>query len=111
MLVFWWTGRGYLTLLIPFGCGVLAAIIAGIVHLPSDTSWFAAIVFALATPINWLVGRRQNERRRKSLGLLSWRGQLVYKARHKFMSLPMETWSIAMPILAIVFATKAAAGR
>ena len=110
MFVFWWTGRGFLVPLILGAAAVAAGIVANLVHLPSDTSWFAAIVFLLAAPINWIVGRRQNERRRKSLGLLSWRGQLIYKARHKFMSLPMETWSVALLGVALVFAIKAAAG-
>ncbi len=110
MLVFWWTGRGFLVLLILFVVGMLATMAADIVRLPAETSWFAAIVFLLAAPVNWIVGRHQNELRRKSLGPRSWRGQLIYDARHKFLSLPMESWSVAMLAIGVALGIRAAMG-
>ena len=110
MFVFWWTNRGFLTPLILFGTGVAAATVTSVIPFPHDSSWFAALVFLIAAPINWIVGRRQNYLRRTSFGRQPVWKQLVYGARHKFMSLPMESWSIAELALGIAFATRAALG-
>lgn len=101
MLVFWWQGKGFFTALIVVGSAIVTGMIADAARLPSYSAGFWAVVFLVSAAINWIVGRRLNAKRRKTFGLLSWRAQLTYKARHKFMSLPMETGSVAMLILAV----------
>ena len=103
MFIAWWSGKGYQTGLIVLGtlavCGALLAI------LPSgvDNRWYWSVGLLLAALFNWIAGRKANRvRRSKARGL---RDQLFYGARHRFMSVPMETFSVF--ILALAIATAA----
>ena len=109
MFVFWWQGKGFFTVLIVVAAAIVTGIIADALHLPSYTPWFWTIALLVAAPFNWVVGRRYNYRRRKTLGPISAWTQLTYRARHKFMSLPMETWSPIMLIAATILAISAVA--
>lgn len=111
MLVFWWTGKGFLTILIVVATIICVGLACDALHIPSYNSMFWAAVFAIAAPINWLVGRRLNAKRRKTFGLLSFSRQLTYRARHRFLSLPMETSSVAMLAFALIAGAQVLAGR
>jgi len=84
LLVFWWTGKGYLTAII-----VLAVFSAFGIILPIGGSlltetpiyWgFAGIAAAFA---NWLAGRRVNAKAIASVRSVHCRHRLVYRARHR----------------------------
>ena len=47
---------------------------------------------------NWIIGCRQNAKRTAAVRSIRLRDTLVYRARHKFMSLPIETWSIPLVV-------------
>jgi hypothetical protein len=102
MFIAWWSGKGYHTGLIVLGtlavCGALLAI------LPSglDNRWFWSLGLVVAALFNWIAGRSANRvRRSKTRGV---RDRLFCNARHRFMSVPMETFSIFIFALAIATA-------
>lgn len=108
MFVFWWQGRGFLTLLIMVASAIVVGMIADATHLPSWTPLFWATVLLVAAPINWLIGVRQNAKRRGYAPPATLLRRFFYRAPHKFMSLPMESWSIVMMILAGALALQSA---
>ena len=61
-----------------------------------DTTWFWGSALVCAGVANWIIGRRQNAKRRAAVRSIRFRDALVYRARHTFMSLPIETWSIPL---------------
>ena len=52
----------------------------------------------VAGMIVWLVGRRVNAKAIASVRSIHFRHKLIYRARHKFMSLPLEIWSVPLVI-------------
>jgi hypothetical protein len=100
-MVFWWTGRGFLALLTVIGVfGAFGAIVSfstggqGMDRWP----WLWGVGWLLAAAVNWYAGCRLNKRPldpRKGHTT----GRFRYPARHRFCSLPMETWSL--PALAL----------
>jgi hypothetical protein len=103
MFIAWWSGKGYQTGLIVLAtlavCGALLAILP--FDLDNRRSW--AVSLLLAALFNWIIGRKANRVRRSKARRL--RDRLFYNARHRFMSVPMETFSIF--ILALAIATAA----
>lgn len=102
MMVFWWQGKGYWTLLLLFLVGMVATVLLQVIHVGTDGPWFAAAILAIAAAWNWSVGSRWNAaaRRRPISGLwqrLSYRG-----AEHRFMSFPMESFSVVMAVGSIL---------
>jgi hypothetical protein len=101
--VFWWTGKGYLTAVI-----VLAVFSAFGLAVPavspflkeSPEYWGSAAV--VAAVIVWLVGRRVNAKAIASVRSIHFRHKLFYRARHRFMSLPLEIWAIPLAIGGVV---------
>ena len=99
MAVFWWTGKGYLTAVI-----VLAVFSAFGIAIPigspflkeTPAYWGAAGIVAAA--IVWLVGRKVNAKAIASVRSIQFRHKLIYRARHRFMSLPLEIWSVPLAI-------------
>ena len=109
MFVFWWQGRGYQTILIwlltLFAFGIVASI--GKSFIP-DRPWYWGLAFLASAAINWRVGSRLNARgiaKRKSQTL---RSRLFYRSAHRFMSLPMETFSIILAAAGIFIAVHGA---
>ncbi|MBC2776344.1 hypothetical protein [Parasphingopyxis marina] len=98
MMIVWWQGKGYLTFVILLSTATVFGIILQAVPLIEDTPYYWAIALASAAAINWYVGCRYNARKRAS-PKYALRKLLVYPARHRTMSIPMEGWS---PILAAV---------
>lgn len=108
MFVFWWQGRGFLTLLITVATAILIGMIADAAHVPSWTPLFWAAVLLVAAPVNWLIGARLNAKRRGYAPPDTLLRRFLYRAPHKFMSLPMESWSIVMAIVAAGLVLQAA---
>ncbi len=99
MLVFWWTGKGYLT---PIILIVVLAIFGVVLQagrpIISDAPWFWGIAFIFAAAVNWRVGRKHNRKKLAAVRSIRFRDKLVYPARNKFMSLPFEAWSIPLAV-------------
>jgi hypothetical protein len=108
MFVFWWQRKGFLTLLIVVAAAILVGMIADAAHLPSWTRLFWAVVLLVAAPVNWLIGVRLNAKRRGYAPPATLLRRFFYRAPHKFMSLPMESWSIVMVIAAAGLALQSA---
>jgi hypothetical protein len=105
--IFWWTGKGYLTAVI-----VLAVFSAFGIALPigspflRETPVFWGTAGVVAAVIVWLVGRRVNSKVITSIRSIHFRHKLIYRARHKFMSLPLEIWAVPLIVggfIAIVY--------
>ena len=47
---------------------------------------------------NWFIGRKLNRQSLAKVRTREIRQRLLYRARHKFMSLPMETFSILLAV-------------
>jgi hypothetical protein len=91
----WWTGKGYLTILVVVASAILFEVARAAIRLP-DGVWVFGLALLGASAANWLIGRKFN---RKSFAKVRSRGlkdRLLYRARHKFMSLPMESFSILL---------------
>ncbi|MDB5700996.1 MAG: hypothetical protein JWL66_1195 [Sphingomonadales bacterium] len=97
MLIFWWTGKGYLTPVILFGVFILFGVIlqAGRPVIP-DRPWFWGLALLAAAGTNWYVGRRENAKKIAAIQSIRFRDRLIYRARNKFMSLPFESWSVPL---------------
>jgi len=61
-----------------------------------DGFWVFGAALIGAAGANWFVGRSLNRKSFQKVKTLLIRQRLLYRARHKFMSLPMETFSILM---------------
>jgi hypothetical protein len=98
--VAWWTGRGYSTIVIVVAAAVVFEVLRAALNLPEGL-WVFGVALLGAAGANWVVGRRLN---RKSLAKVRSQGvreRLIYRARHKFMSLPMETFSIILAVAGV----------
>ena len=96
MFIAWWTGKGYQTLLIIFGTLAVCGLLLSALPPSMDNRWFWASALVLAAIINWGIGSKINRlRRSKAQG----RARLLYRAHHRFMSMPMETFSI--PVIGV----------
>lgn len=94
-MVFWWTGRGFLSLLFLIGVvGLFGATVTAIGGSEAFEAWpwLWGVAMGLAAVTNWIGGARLN---RSPLNPLrgSLKDRLTYRARHRFLSFPMEVWS------------------
>lgn len=105
MLVFWWSGRGYFTPIILLATlslfGVLLQAGRSII---ADRPWLWGIALLAAAALNWHFGSKANRKKLAVLKPKSTRERLLYRARHCFMSLPMESFSVIVAVsgLAII---------
>lgn len=96
-MVFWWTGRGFLSLL--FLIGVVGLFGACVTFAIGETAfdanpWLWGVALLLAAAVNWFGGSWINRKalaRPRARGIL---GRLIYRTPNRFLSLPMEDWSI-----------------
>ncbi|MCE7795380.1 hypothetical protein LWE61_02285 [Sphingobium sufflavum] len=102
MFIAWWTGKGYVTMVIVLLTMVVFGLIlqAGAPFL-QDRMWYWGISFIAAAAINWTVGTRWNKKRierakPKHLGQRLW-----YPAINRFMSMPMETFSLVIAFVGL----------
>jgi hypothetical protein len=110
-MVFWWQGKGFFTLLIIVGSTIVTGMLADAARLPSYTPLFWCVALLVAAPVNWLIGARLNAKRRGYAPPATLLRRFLYRAPHKFMSLPMESWSIVMVIVAAGLALESAVLR
>ncbi|MGQ0589517.1 MAG: hypothetical protein ACT4N8_08300, partial [Sphingosinicella sp.] len=98
MYVVWWSGRGYLTPIILIATLALFGLVlqAGRPMI-ADTLWYWGIAFVAAAVANWIVGVRVNHKKRRAARST----RLIYGARHRFMSIPMESFSIVLVLCGI----------
>jgi hypothetical protein len=102
MIFFWWSGRGYLTVLI-----ILATLsVAGLLYPllgrtigGSPLYWGFALLAAAV--LNWHFGSRLNRKKIAVVKAKTVKDRLLYRARHTFMTVPMETFSLAIVLFAI----------
>jgi hypothetical protein len=64
----------------------------------SNGPWMFGLGLIVAAAVNWRVGRQCNQKSLAKVRSYRLRDRLFYRARNRFMSLPMETFS---PILGI----------
>ncbi len=107
-MVFWWTGKGFLTLL--FVIGVFGAFGAIVTFTAGDQTlakfpWLNGVALLIAGIVNWLGGRRLN---RRPLSPLRWdpNNRILYRARHRFLSVSMELWSVPIMLVGLVIIAK-----
>lgn len=89
----WWTGRGYSTILIVVAAAVLFELVRAALGLPEGI-WVFGLALLGAAAANWVIGRKLNHRSLAKVRSHRVRQKLIYRARHRFMSLPMETFSL-----------------
>jgi len=106
--IVWWNGRGYFTIPILIASMVLFEVARAALKLP-DGFWVFGFALFGAALANWVVGRKLNHNSLKNVRTHRVRERLLYRARHKFMSLPMETFSILMVVAGIGVLIAAAA--
>jgi hypothetical protein len=104
--VAWWTGRGYSTILIVVASIVLLQLLRMVLGLPNGL-WVFDVAMLGAAAANWTIGRKLNRKALLKVRSNRARERLFYRARHKFMSLPMQTFSVM--IAAVGMAVLAAA--
>jgi hypothetical protein len=93
--IVWWTGRGYYTVPILVASMVVFELARAALHLP-DGFWVFGFALVGAAAANWVAGRKLNRQSLKKVRTHPVRERLIYRARHKFMSVPMETFSVPM---------------
>lgn len=97
MFVAWWTGKGYQTIWIVIASAILFELARAAFNLPEGV-WVFGLALIGAAFANWFIGRRVNRKSLAKVRTRELRQRLLYRARHKFMSLPMETFSILLAI-------------
>jgi uncharacterized membrane protein len=95
--VAWWTGRGFYTFPIVIASMIIAEILRAALRLPEGL-WVFAIALFVAAAANWQIGRKLNRNSLRKVRTTRLKERLLYRARHKFMSLPMETFSIVLAV-------------
>lgn len=97
MFVFWWMGRGYVTALIIFGSMmVFALVLQTFAAFIPDQRWCWGLSLVAAAAVNWKVGSHFNRKRLSKAPKRNLKERLLYKAPNRFMSVPMETFSIVI---------------
>jgi hypothetical protein len=102
MFVFWWTGRGYVTVLVVFGTMmVFALVLQAAQSLIPDQRWYWGLSLVAAAAVNWKVGSHLNRKRLAKSAPRGLKVRLLYRAVNRFMSVPMETFSIVIAVAGI----------
>jgi hypothetical protein len=103
-MVFWWTNRGFLSLL--FLVGTFGVFGAAVTFSLGDEAfsrwpWLWGVGLALAGLVNWVGGSRLNGAPLNPFRTRI-RDRLTYRAGNKFLSLPMELWALPTIVLGVV---------
>jgi hypothetical protein len=69
-----------------------------------DSPWYWGAAFCAAAAFNWKRGTDLNSRSRNKREQAPVMQRLFYKAGHRFMSMPMETFSIILVLAGIAIA-------
>lgn len=99
--VAWWTGKGYQAILTVIASAIIAELARGVLGLPQG-AWIFGIALIGAAIVNWRLGRKANRKSLRKVRSVRLRDRLFYRARHKFMSLPMETFSVLLVVGGVV---------
>ena len=97
VFIAWWTGRGYSTILVVVAALVMFELSRKALNLPEGLWVFGAALLGAAAA-NWVIGRKFNRKSLAKVRSHRVRERLIYRARHKFMSLPMETFSVIIAV-------------
>jgi hypothetical protein len=95
IVIAWRTGRGYTTLLILVASLILFELLVRALAL-RDGPWVFGSALIGAAAANWVIGRKPNRHSLAKVRSRRVRARTFYRARHRFMSLPMETFSIVL---------------
>lgn len=98
--VAWWTGWGYVTIWI-IVAAVIAVTLAWTAFRLPDGPWMFGIGLLVAAAANWQIGRNMNRKSIAKVRTSRVRDQLLYRARNRFMSLPMETFSLVIVLVGV----------
>ena len=110
MIFAWWTGRGYSTILIVVAAAILFELVRATLNLP-DGAWVFGIALIAAAFANWFLGRKFNRKSLAKVRSVGLRQRLIYRARAKFMSVPMETFSLVIAAAGVAVLVADAAGK
>jgi hypothetical protein len=102
MFIVWWTGRGYLGFVVVLATMIVAGVLLAAVgpRLP-DGPTFWGPVLVVAAAVNWTVGSRINQKTLAKVRPTTVRQRLLYRARNRLMSLPMESVSIPLAVVGV----------
>lgn len=105
MLVFWWHGRGYQTIWIWLVTMCIFGVVAtiGRPFIP-DRPWYWGGAFCVAAVFNWIRGTSLNAKSLSKIPHKTIMQRLFYRAHHKFMPMPMETFSIILVLAGVAIA-------
>jgi cytochrome b561 len=82
-------------------------VVAGVVKPTiADRPWYWSLGFVVAAALNWRIGTKLNSKRLQKLQPQTFCKRLFYKAAHRFMSLPMETFSIVLVLIGAIVAVQ-----
>ena len=97
LYVAWRTGKGYRTIGIVVASTILFEFVRAAIKLP-DGVWVFGLALISAAVANWFIGRKLNRKSLAKVKTREVRQRLLYRAPHKFMSLPMKTFSILLAV-------------
>jgi hypothetical protein len=103
-MVFWWTNRGYLALLTLIGVyGLFGAVLTLMFGeaIFDQLPWLWGVAALLSAVMTWYVGSNINGRSLKWPRRRAIKDRLIYPARNRFVSLPVETWAAPMTVLGV----------
>jgi len=102
MFIVWWTGRGYLGFVVLLATMIVAGVLLAAVgpSLPDGPIYWGHVLM-VASVANWIVGSRINRKTLDRLRPTAVRQRLIYRARSRLMSVPMETVSIPLGLVGL----------
>ena len=107
--VAWYTGKGYLTIWTVVGSAILFELARAAFNLPEGV-WVFGVALLGAAVVNWMIGRKFNAKSLRKVRPHRVKERLLYRARHKFMSLPMETFSLLLGLAGVAVLASAGIG-
>jgi hypothetical protein len=76
---------------------ILFELVRAALQLP-DGVWVFGLALLGAATANWFIGRKFNRNSFAKVRSHQLKQRLLYRARHRFMSLPMETFSVLLGV-------------
>jgi hypothetical protein len=101
-MVFFWTGRGFWSVLFPILFSWVLGMLINLGLGPSvleANAWIYGVAVLAAAGANWVVGRRWNG----TIHLRPWDipGALRFRREHTVFNAPMELWSFPLAIVGV----------
>ena len=104
MLTYFWREEGYQTIWVWLATFLTFTVLGLLVkpYYPVHL-WFWGVAFFVCAWFNWRMGTRMNRRSlEKRNPQTVWR-RLFYKSKHRFLMMPMETFSVAYVAMGLGF--------